>query len=55
MNPFPFIAATLLCGGMAFLVYSVPVVSQIAVLGLLAFVWFFYARKVILAVAGKTN
>ena len=55
MNALPLIAATLGCGGMAFLVYRVPVVSQIVVIGLLGFVWFFYARNVILAVAGRTD
>ncbi len=31
--------ATVICGGIAFVVYSVPVVSQAVVIGLLALLW----------------
>jgi hypothetical protein len=55
MNAFSLLAATIVCGGMAFLVYSVPVVSQVAVIGMLGFVWFFYARKLLMALAGKSS
>ena len=55
MNPLSFVAATLACGGIAFLVYSVPVVSQAMVIGLTAFVWFFYARKLLTGISGKAE
>ncbi len=53
MNTFDLIKATVICGGLGFLVYSVPLVSQIVVLALLGFVWAFYAYKVVMGVAGK--
>jgi len=34
-----FLKATVICGGIAFVVYSAPVVSQAVVIGLLALLW----------------
>jgi hypothetical protein len=55
MNAFDLIKATVVCGGLAFLVYSFPLISQIVVIGLLGFVWGFYAYKVASAFSGKAG
>jgi hypothetical protein len=39
MRAFDLIKATVLCGSIAFLVYSFPVISQTAIIGLLSLVW----------------
>jgi hypothetical protein len=39
--------ATVICGGIAFVVYSVPLVSQAAVIGLLALLWASCAHQAI--------
>jgi hypothetical protein len=31
--------ATILCGGLAFLIYSFPIISQIAIIGVLTLLW----------------
>ncbi len=41
---------TLLCGGSAFLIYSFPVISQVALIGLLGFLWFSCAHRTILSI-----
>ncbi len=47
MNFVDLIKATLVCGGLAFLIYSFPVISQALIIGVLAVLWLGYARKVI--------
>jgi hypothetical protein len=37
--------ATLVCGVLAFLIYSVPVLGQIVLIGFLSILWLLYARK----------
>jgi len=39
--------ATVICGGTAFVVYSVPVVSQVAVIGVLALLWISCAHQTV--------
>ena len=39
--------ATVVCGSIAFLVYSFPVIGQVVIIGILALVWFTYAKKMI--------
>jgi uncharacterized membrane protein YesL len=39
MNVFDLIKATTLCGALAFVVYSFPVVGQVVIIGLLSVVW----------------
>jgi hypothetical protein len=39
--------ATVVCGGMAFVVYSFPIVVQILVIGLLGLLWLAYAYKTV--------
>jgi hypothetical protein len=47
MNLVDLTKATIVCGGVSFLVYSFPVISQSAIIGLLTVVWLSYARKLI--------
>lgn len=41
------IKATVACGGVAFLAYSYPVLSQALIIGTLSIVWLSYAWKVV--------
>jgi len=41
------IKATLICGGIAFLIYSFPVISQAAIIVLLALLWFSCAQRTV--------
>ncbi|MCS7337391.1 MAG: hypothetical protein NZ739_04025 [Verrucomicrobiae bacterium] len=45
--------ATIACGGIAFLAYSYPVISQALIIGALGIVWLSYARKAIATAKGK--
>ena len=45
MNLLDLIKATVICGGVAFLFYSFPVLGQILVIGVLSMLWLSYARK----------
>jgi hypothetical protein len=45
MNIFDLTKATVVCGSTAFLVYSFPVISQAAIIGLLTVFWLSYAYK----------
>jgi hypothetical protein len=45
--------ATVVCGSIAFLVYSFPVIGQIVIIGTLALVWLTYANKMIKTLARK--
>ena len=45
MNIFDLIKATLFCGGLAFLIYSYPVIGQIVLIATLTLLWLGYARK----------
>ncbi len=39
--------ATVLCGGVAFLIYSFPVIGQVVLIGILSLLWLAYAHKTI--------
>ena len=39
------IKATVACGGIAFLIYSFPVIGQVVLIGFLSLLWLSYARK----------
>jgi uncharacterized membrane protein YesL len=41
------IKATIACGGIAFVVYSVPLLSQVVIIGLLSLIWLSYAYKTV--------
>jgi hypothetical protein len=47
MNIFDLVKATVVCGGLAFLVYSFPVIGQIVIIGVLSLAWLTYAHKLI--------
>jgi hypothetical protein len=42
------IKATIVCGGVAFLFYSFPVLGQIVAITLLSLLWLSYARKTVI-------
>ena len=48
MDVFDLIKATIVCGLVAFLCYSVPEVGQGIIIGVLSLVWLSYARKVVI-------
>jgi hypothetical protein len=45
MNAMDLVKATIVCGLLAFLVYSFPVIGQVAIIGVLGLVWLSYAHK----------
>jgi hypothetical protein len=47
MNLLDLSKATLVCGAVAFLVYSFPLIGQVAMIGMLSVVWLSYAIKTI--------
>ena len=47
MNVVDLIKATVVCGSIAFLVYSFPVIGQVTVIGILSLLWLSYAHKTI--------
>jgi hypothetical protein len=53
MTIFDLIKATIVCGSLAFLVYSFPIIGQIAIIGLLGLAWLTYARKMIKNLIGR--
>ena len=53
MNVLDLSKATIVCGSIAFLVYSYPVVGQIAIIGILSLLWLSYALKTIKSFSGR--
>ena len=49
MNMFDLTKATVVCGGLAFLIYSFPLFSQISLIVVLTLMWLMYARDTITA------
>ena len=47
MSVMNLINATIACGGVSFLVYSFPVLSQAVIIGVLTLLWLSYATKMI--------
>ena len=41
------IKATVICGAIAFLIYSFPILGQIVLIGFLSLLWLAYARKTV--------
>ncbi len=39
--------ATVICGGIAFLIYTFPVVAQVLIISLLSLLWLSYAHKTV--------
>jgi len=53
MSIYDLIKATIVCGGVAFLVYDYPVIGQVVIIGLLALAWLTYAHKMIKTLSGR--
>jgi hypothetical protein len=49
MTIFDLIKATVVCGVIAFLIYSYPVVGQIVLIGFLSLLWLLYVRQTIVS------
>ena len=47
MNMFDLVKATVVCGGLAFLIYSFPLFSQVSLIGVLSLMWLMYARSTV--------
>ena len=47
MKTLDLIKATVVCGGLAYAVYSVPAISQAVLIGVLSLVWLSYAYKTV--------
>jgi hypothetical protein len=47
MTIFDLIKATLVCGAIAFLIYSYPILGQIVLIGFLSVLWLVYAHNTI--------
>ena len=47
MTIFDLIKATVVCGAIAFLIYSYPILGQIVLIGFLSLLWLLYAHKTI--------
>ena len=45
MDMLDLLKATIICGLIAFAVYSVPVISQVVIIALLSILWLSYARR----------
>ena len=45
--------ATVVCGGVSFLIYTFPLISQSLIIGLLTVVWLSYAQKLIRKLARR--
>jgi hypothetical protein len=41
------IKATVICGALAYLIYSFPLIGQIVLIGFLSLLWLAYARKTV--------
>lgn len=48
MNMLDLIKATMICGILAFLIYSYPVIGQVVIIAVLSLLWLSYARKTLL-------
>ena len=53
MSILDLIKATVVCGGMAFLFYSFPVLGQVVAITLLSLLWLAYARKTIIRIRNR--
>jgi hypothetical protein len=53
MSLLDLIKATIVCGGVAFLFYSFPVLGQIMAITVLTLLWLSYARKTLIRVRAR--
>jgi len=47
MSILDLIKATVICGGVAFLIYSFPVLGQVVLIGFLSLMWLAYAHRTV--------
>ena len=47
MNILDLTKATVSCGGVAFLIYTFPILAQVLLIGILSVLWLAYAHKTI--------
>ena len=47
MSIFDLVKATIVCGAIAFLIYSYPIVGQVVLIGFLSVLWLLYAHNAI--------
>ena len=55
MSIYDLTKATVICGGVAFLIYSFPLLSQILTIGLLSLLWLSYAYKAVVNMRRKSG
>ena len=55
MSIYDLTKATVICGGVAFLIYSFPLVSQILMIGLLSLLWLSYAYQAVAKMRRKSG
>jgi len=53
MSLLDLIKATVVCGGVAFLFYTFPVLGQILVIAIASVIWLSYARKTVRGLFGR--
>lgn len=53
MNALDLAKATVVCGSVAYMVYSFPVISQSFIIGLLCVFWLSYAYKMMRTIRGR--
>lgn len=53
MSLLDLIKATIVCGGVAFLFYSFPILGQIVAITLLSLLWLSYARKTVVRIRAR--
>jgi len=53
MNILDLTKATVLCGGVAFLIYSFPLLAQALLIGFLSLLWLAYAHRAIAGLLRK--
>ena len=54
MSLLDLIKATVVCGTIAFLFFSFPVLGQIMAIAVMSIVWLSYARKTVVGIRGRT-
>ena len=55
MSIYDLTKATVICAGVAFLIYTFPLVSQILTIGILSLLWLSYAYRAIVNVRRKSG
>ena len=52
MSVLDLLKATVVCGGVAFLFFSYPILGQISAIAILSVLWLSYARKTVIRLRG---